>query len=419
MEHRRVPCATPAWYFLSRRELHDSVDVGGIQYRSLPVARVRSRVRRYTLKADAPQVPWAASVQPSLHAVFGDDKLGQLAGRLLTSGLASTSLSTYGSCFNSFLEYCREDGIQPLAATPAHIIRYTAWLGERGTVSAASLQPYYSVVNAFFQDHGLKGPAQGPRLSAARRGLQALQVDGRAQPMRLPIPADVVYQFFRLAQQLLPSLSWTSVAEPVVLLRNLLACIFCFAFLGRGGSGGHVLARDIAFTDTHFLLYLSRQKGRDARRLHERSKFQVPRSAVPGLAALFEAYAFGRLRLFSHAGLPPSDFFWSLPGDGPGPFSSADVTSWLTACCAAVGASVPAGQFGYSSHSLRGGGASAANAAGVPLSVIRHVGGWSASSLVVERDYIDPTVLHSRGGGFFFDWLTPAGQLALQPAAPR
>jgi hypothetical protein len=31
--------------------------------------------------------------------------------------------------------------------------RYIAWIGERGTIKATSLQPYLLAVNGFFKDH--------------------------------------------------------------------------------------------------------------------------------------------------------------------------------------------------------------------------------------------------------------------------
>eukprot|EP00873_Tetraselmis_striata_P001594 jgi/Tetstr1/421858/TSEL_012758.t1 len=49
-----------------------------------------------------------------------------------------------------------------------------------------------------------------------------------------------------------------------------------------------------------------------------------------------------------------------------------------------------------SSHSLRKGAAFVANAIGVPLSHIRHQGGWATNSDVI-MDYIEPNVLPSSG----------------------
>eukprot|EP00873_Tetraselmis_striata_P021044 jgi/Tetstr1/441308/TSEL_029559.t1 len=60
----------------------------------------------------------------------------------------------------------------------------------------------------------------------------------------------------------------------------------------------------------------------------------------------------------------------------------------------------------WTSHSLRKGAASAANAIGLPLSHIRFQGGWATNSDIV-LDYIDPNVLPSPGAWFFFGHIAP------------
>ncbi len=56
--------------------------------------------------------------------------------------------------------------------------------------------------------------------------------------------------------------------------------------------------------------------------------------------------------------------------------------------CEATGNSPPKG-FSWTSHSLRKGAVSAANAIKVPLTGIRYSGGWSTNSNVLEAKYID------------------------------
>eukprot|EP00873_Tetraselmis_striata_P020127 jgi/Tetstr1/440391/TSEL_028725.t1 len=62
---------------------------------------------------------------------------------------------------------------------------------------------------------------------------------------------------------------------------------------------------------------------------------------------------------------------------------------------------------------LRKGAAYAANAIGVPLSHIRHQGGWATNSDVV-LDYIDPNVLPSPGAWFFFGHIAPLRHFQVQ-----
>jgi hypothetical protein len=54
--------------------------------------------------------------------------------------------------------------------------RYIAWIGERGTIKATSMQPYLSAVKGFFKDHGADPVAQGDLVAKVRRGLAASQV---------------------------------------------------------------------------------------------------------------------------------------------------------------------------------------------------------------------------------------------------
>lgn len=81
------------------------------------------------------------------------------------------------------------------------------------------------------------------------------------------------------------------------------------------------------------------------------------------------------------------------------------MTEWLDQSVAAVNASPPSG-YSWTSHSLRKGPASAANAINVTLVHIRHFGGWARNSDVV-LDYIDPNVVASPGAWFFFGFISP------------
>jgi hypothetical protein len=69
--------------------------------------------------------------------------------------------------------------------------------------------------------------------------------------------------------------------------------------------------------------------------------------------------------------------------------------------------------FSWTSHSLRKGAASAANAIKVPLNDIRYAGGWSTNSTVLESKYIDFAMAPSKAAYTFFGHLkrdTPAAQ---------
>jgi site-specific recombinase XerD len=85
--------------------------------------------------------------------LLGSDKLGVTAVILLSNSLAPSTYASYHSAIRQFFIFCAEENINPLHATPATMVRYTAWLAQLGTVAASSLQPYFSAVNKLFRDH--------------------------------------------------------------------------------------------------------------------------------------------------------------------------------------------------------------------------------------------------------------------------
>ena len=86
----------------------------------------------------------------------------------------------------------------------------------------------------------------------------------------------------------------------------------------------------------------------------------------------------------------------------------------------AVGYAPPPG-FCWTSHSLRKGVASAANAIKVHLNDIRYAEGWSTNSTVLEAKYIDFAMPPSRAAYIFFGHLkrdTPFEQDGRDSSSP-
>eukprot|EP00873_Tetraselmis_striata_P029149 jgi/Tetstr1/449413/TSEL_036508.t1 len=88
------------------------------------------------------------------------------------------------------------------------------------------------------------------------------------------------------------------------------------------------------------------------------------------------------------------------------------MSDWLSTTVRLVGAAPPTGT-SWTSHNLRKGAASAANAIGAPLSHICYQGGWATDSDVV-LDYIDPNVLPSHGAWFLFSHIAPPRHFQVQ-----
>jgi site-specific recombinase XerD len=93
--------------------------------------------------------PWSSTIAETFQTLLGTDRLRVTAITMLSNSLASSTYANYDSALRQFFAFCKEENISPLQATPATMLRYTAWLGMLGTLAADSLQPYFSVVNKF------------------------------------------------------------------------------------------------------------------------------------------------------------------------------------------------------------------------------------------------------------------------------
>jgi len=85
-------------------------------------------------------------------------------------------------------------------------------------------------------------------------------------------------------------------------------------------------------------------------------------------------------------------------------WSSLTLTDWLHAAYTTAGHSSPEG-FSWTSHNLRKGAASAANAIGARLTDIRYQGGWATNSNVLEAKYIEFTMKPFAAARLYFGYL--------------
>eukprot|EP00873_Tetraselmis_striata_P011063 jgi/Tetstr1/431327/TSEL_021018.t1 len=166
---------------------------------------------------------------------FGSDELGQRTLDLLSSSLSAQTLKSYAGRLSQFAEFCHDsENISPLEATTATVVRYVAWIGERGHIAAKSLQPYLSAINTFFELHNLDPIAKDSlHLTSARRGLMLRQRRLDVAPLRVPLPADVAYRFVTKAE-LIVSAPYPEYHHD---FRALLASVVNFMFFARGLTG--------------------------------------------------------------------------------------------------------------------------------------------------------------------------------------
>jgi hypothetical protein len=141
-------------------------------------------------------------------ALVGTDDVGDLVYELLTGSLAPTTYNNNGTGMQRFTFFCDEEGITPLQATTAHMLRFRAWLARARTVAASSLQPYFLAINKFFRDHFKEPKALGPLLTDVRQGL-AMQQQPFADPdIRNPIPSTILQHMLQFAHRHYRAVTW-------------------------------------------------------------------------------------------------------------------------------------------------------------------------------------------------------------------
>eukprot|EP00873_Tetraselmis_striata_P002348 jgi/Tetstr1/422612/TSEL_013418.t1 len=184
---------------------------------------------------------------------------------LLSSSLSAQTLKSYAGRLSQFAEFCHDsENISPLEATTATVVRYVAWIGERGHIAAKSLQPYLSAINTFFELlHNLVPIAKDSlHLTSARRGLMLRQRRLDAAPLRVPLPADVAYRFVTKAELIMSA----PYPEYHLDFRALLASVVNFMFFAMGLTGVSCRVRDVHVDTYNVTLQVYREKGRARRR---------------------------------------------------------------------------------------------------------------------------------------------------------
>eukprot|EP00873_Tetraselmis_striata_P015711 jgi/Tetstr1/435975/TSEL_024856.t1 len=337
--------------------------------------------------------------------VSTSDGVGRLWSELLELCEATFRLS-------QFAEFCHDsENISPLEATTAIVVRYVAWIGERGHIGAKSMQPYLSAINTFFELHNLDPIAKDSlHLTSARRGLMLRQRRLETAPLRAPLPADVAYRFVTKAELIVSA----PTPEYQHDFRALVASVVNFMFFARGLTGVSCRVRDVHVDNYNITLQVYREKGRAGRRgRNDLRVLLLPVAEHPRVARLLHHFidTVQSVPLVTVA-LAETNFWAVTPSEQSKPRTAATMSDWLSTAVRLVGAAPPAGT-SWTTHSLRKGAASAANAIGVPLSHIRSQGGWTTNSDVV-LDYIDPNVLPSPGAWFFFGHIAPLRHFQVQ-----
>ena len=246
-------------------------------------------------------------------------------------------------------------------------------------------------------------------VSGVRSGLANCQTDLAPTPERLPLPAPVALAILKKAEHLLRGVQWGSLmTTDIMLLRACLASIASYIFFCRGECNASTKRGDLVVDSTHITLRLGKEKGQHARQDGRKNTRQILREDMPRVADALASFFDGVERMGKQRA-----HRWALTNDEDRcKWTTNESTRWLQAAYKAVGHCPPQG-FSWTSHSLRKGAASAANAIKIALNDIRYAGGWSTSSTVLESKYIDFSMAPSKAAYIFFGHLkrdTPAAQ---------
>ena len=179
-------------------------------------------------------------------------------------------------------------------------------------------------------------------------------------------------------------------------------------FSGRSDSTVHLRAADFRVSEDFIWLRLTEKGKRHTaiRRVVRLPLRSAPvegcASALPRVALLARRFLLARRLAWQHARLPEPEWLFQLPAEARP--TTRSMESWFRAVMHRLDISAPDG-FVYLAHSIRSGAASAESAIGVPRPIYVWMGGWRRSSPVVERHYVDPTVLPSPAAYRLFGWM--------------
>ncbi|KAK3287955.1 hypothetical protein CYMTET_4563 [Cymbomonas tetramitiformis] len=271
---------------------------------------------------------WDAALQERWRGELGDSSLTELAVQMQGAALGGATVGNYRPKAQAFMQFCQGQQRQWLPATEATVRLYIAHLLSRGTVKAASLQPYLSAINNYHEDMGYPGPAKGRSVTRAVKGMSALQVQAEEQAgvdhtVRTWLPARHVSTVHAHALQLQP------VGRPSSeFLRACTYLVFAFVTFGRPDTGVAMLRRHISIADGVVSVVLHKEKGRRHVRLKRR--LTIPAAGVPGLVQLLQHWERVRDALWAQSpqGSKERSSYWRLPWER-GKLLSAHANGWV------------------------------------------------------------------------------------------
>ena len=110
----------------------------------------------------------------------------------MSLALASSTQATYSSGVKRFLNFCMEQGVQPLPADKLTLVYFAVALSRN--LTTPTIKVYLSAVGSFHRRQGFKDPTHhNPQLKMVLRGTQRANIDRRSHP-RQPITRAILHR---------------------------------------------------------------------------------------------------------------------------------------------------------------------------------------------------------------------------------
>lgn len=310
----------------------------------------------------------------------------------------------YNGSWRQFSRYCPTTGRCALPASTDTELAYVGWLWRSHRVVAITVKPKLAAVRKRHLAAGHAHPCDHDAVREARAGFRRADLAYRpvVKVKRVPLPSTVAWQ---LAQ--------TAMVALLARGRRLTALVTQFWWLHRAADISRVMLHEVDLRADGATHYMVPRQETDARAgMLARSLHPSPHAPdLPNLLLRRLVAADGA------AGKPPSTrlFTTCAPDD-----ASTVLTSWLRRALHRLGVVALVGTW-YASHSLKSGGATSANAVGIPRSAIAELSATTERTLA--DSYISALAVPSDCNRFVFARLLPhqgvvAGLLHLFGTSP-
>lgn len=328
------------------------------------------------------------------HALEGAEPRGgadAAAARWLRNwSIVDATASTYDGGWKRFKDYCSAHGRRSLPASTATVTAFLGHCWRQGTLVASSLKPVLAAIRKRHLAAGLVNPCDHEAVREAKSGYRraGLALRPVTTTVRTPLPSHAAWKLARLAS-----------TSPPPLRRRLTALVMQFWWMRRAKDITRLTLEDVDPRPDGSVSYKILHHKTAARKgLITRT---MP-AGVDGVANLPYVLISRLVRERRAAGYAAaSRLFTACEARA----ASGLLTKWLRDGLARV-AVTPAVGTCYASHSLKSGGATSANAAGVTRGAIAELSVTTERTLA--ESYISALTVPSRFDWFFFARLLPA-----------